>query len=84
MPAGATYTVIAPTRAVEMNVYMMSLGLLPSARALPTSYHGVSTTEHGSRARYVLAYDNPPLAEEARLLAVFPEGNVYERPETPK
>lgn len=80
VPAGATYTVIAPTRDVEMNLYMMSLGLLPDARALPMSYHGVSTTEHGVRARYVLAYDNPPLDEEARPLAVFPEGSVYERP----
>ena len=84
VPAGATYTVIAQTRDVEMNLYMMSLGLLPDARALPTSYHGISTTDHGARARYVLAYENPPLSEEARLRAVFPEGNVYERPGSPR
>ena len=80
VPAGATYTVTAPTRDVEMNLYMMSLGLLPDARGIPSSYYGVSTAERGARARYVLAYDNPPMSEDVRLRAGFPEGNVYERP----
>jgi len=83
VPAGATYTVIAPTRDVEMNLYMMSLGLLPDAQGFPSSYYGVST-EQGARARYVLAYENPPLSEEARVRAVFPEGSVYERPGSPR
>jgi hypothetical protein len=83
VPAGATYTVIAPTRDVEMNLYMMSLGLLPDARGLPSSYHGIST-EDGEHARYVLAYEDPPLSEEARLRVVFPEGKVYERPGAPR
>jgi hypothetical protein len=79
VPPGETYTVVAPTRDVEMNLFMMSLGLLPEARGLPSSYYEVPTPEIGSQARYVLAYENAPASGRVRLRAVFAEGQVYER-----
>jgi hypothetical protein len=84
LPPGATYTVIAPTRDVEMNLFMMSLGLLPEAEGLPSSYHGVPTPKIGSRARYVLAYQSslPPGAPLPR--AVFTDGTVSERRSPPR
>lgn len=80
VPPGATYTVIAPAGDVEMNLFMMSLGLLPRARPLPSSYYSVPAPQIGSRARYVLAYQNAAVGGPIRVRAVFDEGRVYERP----
>ena len=80
IPPGATYTVIAPTLDVEMNLFMMSLGLLPGARPMPSSYYEIPAPNVGSRARYVLAYQNAAVVGPVRVRAVFDEGRVYERP----
>ncbi len=78
VPPGTTYTVIAPTRDVEMNLFMMSLGLLPEAEGLPSSYYGVPTP-NGFRARYVLAYQSALQPGLHVPRAVFTDGTVYER-----
>ena len=84
VPPGTTYTVIAPTRDVEMNLFMMSLGLLPEAEGLPSSYYGVPTPEIGFRARYVLAYQSALQPGLHLPRAVFTDGTVYERRPPPR
>ena len=84
IPPGTTYTVIAPTRDVEMNLFMMSLGLLPEAEGLPSSYYGVPTPETGFRARYVLAYQSALQPGLHLPRAVFTDGTVYERRPPPR
>jgi hypothetical protein len=83
VPRGATYTVIAPTKDVEMNLFMLSLGLLPEAQALPSSYYGVPASE-GNRARFVLVYEEARRPEGLRLRESFPEGKVFERSGAPR
>jgi hypothetical protein len=82
VPATASYTVVAPTLDVEMNVLMMSFGLLPEARPMPSSYYGVPTPLAGGRARFVLSYDRARVPGPLRVVAAFDEGVIYERPET--
>ena len=83
MPAGASYTVIASNRDDEMYLYMLSLGVLPKQRALPTSYYGSPQTA-GLRARYVLSFGGrSPGTEGARVRFRSAEGAVYERPRVP-
>jgi hypothetical protein len=53
VPRGSTFTVLAPDRDTEMSLFMMSVGLLPEASPLPSSYYGQST-DIGDDARFVL------------------------------
>jgi hypothetical protein len=53
VPRGATLTVLAADREIEMSLFMMAVGLLPEASTLPSSYYGRSTAI-GDRARFVL------------------------------
>lgn len=78
VPPGTTYTVIAPTPEVELNLFMMSLGLLPEAEGVPSSYYGVPTPI-GFGARYVLAYQSALQPGLHLPRAVFTDGTVYER-----
>jgi len=64
VPAGASFTVVADDRDLEMSLYMMAVGLLPEAVALPSSYYGRSAPI-GERAGFVLKFegsasDHPP------------------------
>jgi len=64
VPHGATFTVAAADRDLEMSLYMMAVGLLPEAVALPSSYYGRSTPI-GERAGFVVEFegsasDHPP------------------------
>jgi hypothetical protein len=84
VPEGASYTVIASNPDDEMYVYMFSLGILPTQRALPTSYFG-NPYPFGLRARYVLSFGGrSPGTEGARLTFRTADGAVYERPEVPR
>lgn len=83
VPPGSSYTVLGPSPDVEMNLFMISLGLFPRAQGLPSSYYGVPAPEVGGQARYVLAFRRaaPPGLELRRSLD---EGAVYERPAATK
>jgi len=58
LSAGATYTILAPTRDAEMNLFMMSLGLyvVRGHLPIPSSYFGVDWPGRGAGADYVLDY----------------------------
>lgn len=58
LPAGATYTILAPTRDAEMNLLMMSLGLyVPRGHLpIPSSYFGVGWSGRGQGAEWALEY----------------------------
>jgi hypothetical protein len=78
LPRDAQFTVVAPIPQVELNLFMMSIGLLPRARPLPSSYYGVPASP-GSEARYVLAYQDAEVSGPVRVRAVFEQGRVLER-----
>jgi hypothetical protein len=54
IPAGSEYTVHASDADREMNLYMLSLGVFPRAKALPTHYYAMDFSVIGDRARYVI------------------------------
>jgi hypothetical protein len=84
MPEGASYTVIASNPDDEMYLYMFSLGLLPTQRALPSSYYG-NPQPVGLQARYVLSFGGrPPGTDGARVRFRSADGAVYERPAVPR
>jgi hypothetical protein len=79
IPAGASFTVLAPDRDDEMYLYMVSLGLLDRQVALPSTYFGVQWP-YGRDAKYVLAYGGrKPETEGLRLIYKSERGAVYER-----
>ena len=55
LPRGASFTILAPDRETEMSLFMMSVGLLPEASPLPSSYYGQSTAI-GEEARFILGF----------------------------
>jgi hypothetical protein len=80
VPAGASYTVLAPNRDEEMVLYMFSLGFFRKQKALPSSYAGTPSPAVGGQARYVVVYGAArPEAGSARLIQEVAEGAVYER-----
>ena len=80
VPAGASYTVQAPSVDDEMNLYMLSLGLLFRQEALPSSYYGIATPDPGRRARFVLVYGAAGArVGRGRLVRKIEGGAVYER-----
>jgi hypothetical protein len=80
VPAGASYTVLAPNRDEEMVLFMFSLGILRKQKALPSSYAGNLSPDVGSRARFVVVYGAArPEAGPTRLIRKVAEGAVYER-----
>lgn len=79
VPAGATFTVLAPDLDDEMFMYMVSLGLLDRQVGLPSSYFGAPQPS-GRDARYVLAYGGRrPETEGLRLIYEDERGAVFER-----
>jgi len=84
IPEGASYTVTAPNPDDETYLFMFSLGLLPTQRALPSSYYGNPQPE-GRQARYVLAFGSRRTGTDgARVRFRSADGAVYERPEVPR
>ena len=68
VPAGASYTVVAPDRGTAMSVFMFSRALLSDRVALPTTYWDAATAEVGATAEYVLAYRTAAEAEPGLLV----------------
>ena len=59
VPRGATFTVLARDKSREMELFMMSFGLLPEGVPLPSSYFRIPK-KIGERAEYVLAFECDP------------------------
>lgn len=80
IPAGQSYTTIAKDKGDEMLLFMLSLGVLTDRLPAASSYWKGPVAE-GARARYVVSYEcvDP---DGALLLRRFPEGCIWERPET--
>ena len=85
LPPGATYTILAPTRDAEMNLFMMSLGLYVARGHLPipSSYFGVDWPGRGEGADYVLDYGCRQTAPAPAETAVRVRGGCVLR-STPK
>ena len=79
VPRGATFTVLARDKAREMELFMMSFGLLPEGVPLPTSYF-LLPEKIGERAQYALAFECDPRGSPgAALIGRVPGGCVYRR-----
>lgn len=79
LPQGATYTIVARDRQTEMSLYMLSFGVLPECRGYPTSYYGMTTSDRGARARYVLSYRCGVDVPGAKLVQRVDDGCVWDR-----
>jgi hypothetical protein len=82
VPRGASFTVRAQDPIREMELFMVSLGVLPDRRALPSSYFA-GPAEAGAIAEYVLEFgcDSPGPAAGV-LVGRLPGGCVYRRGES--
>jgi hypothetical protein len=79
VPRRATFTVLARDKSREMELFMMSFGLLPEGVPLPTSYF-LEPEEIGDRAQYALAFECDPRGSPgAALIGRVPLGCVYRR-----
>jgi hypothetical protein len=84
VPPGASFTVLAPGLNREMSLFMISIGLMPDRRPLPTSYFE-GPDAAGARAEYVLAFQcDPRGAAGAVLIRRLPDGCVYRRGQAPR
>lgn len=79
VPAAATYTCRARDPVQEMNLHMVSLGLIRQATALPSSYYGRPLAELAGRARYVLVLGPLPPGLDAFEEVATVEGGVVVR-----
>lgn len=55
VPAGATFTIQAADSDTAMSLYMLAVGLLPDATAIPRTYYGQPVAASAS-ARFVVAF----------------------------
>ena len=79
IPAGATYTVLAPNPDTEMALLSFSYADLPDSVPMPSSYYGDEHPGVGERARYVIAYQCDAQEARVRLILRIAEGCVFER-----
>ena len=56
LPEDASYTVHAGGGTEEMELFMLSLALLPDRRALPSSYYGEPLPDVGEAAEWIVAW----------------------------
>lgn len=64
IPPGATFTVRAASAEVEMEAFMVAVGLIPHAQALPSSYYGVPQPRAGGEAEWVVVVGEASLSPE--------------------
>ena len=83
VPKGATFTVFAPDLRAEMELFMMSIGLLPDRVPVPASYFGNPLPERGAQAKYVLVFRCGPAPGGGTLVARVPDGCVFRRDAAP-
>jgi len=71
VPAGVTFTIRAAEPDTEMNLYVMAVGLLPQATAIPRTYYGQSVAD-SSPARFVMTFGDvaDDLGGAGRTIAV--------------
>jgi hypothetical protein len=80
IPGGESYTVRAKDRGQEMELHMLSLAVLVQNAPLPSSYWGKDLGATGSRARFVIFYQNQVApGPSERLVRTFPDGSLYRR-----
>ena len=77
VPPGAAFTVLAPDGRTEMNLFMMSIGVLPDRLALPASYFLVPIPESMKRAEYFLAFRCAAVPGGLVPVAQVPDGCIF-------
>jgi hypothetical protein len=80
IPPGSDYTVRSEPPDREMSLYMLSMGIFPRSRPVPSSYYLVPYLSLGNRAKYVIDENcrfagTPP----AQIIGRFPGGCVRRR-----
>jgi hypothetical protein len=84
VPDGASVTVRADSHAREVSLYILSLGLFPEARPIPTAYYDPPAEQQKRRARFVLSLRcQPPYRAGLEVVARLPEGCVFRDPAAP-
>ena len=79
IPPGASFTISAPDRETEMNLYMMAVSLLPESRPIPSSYYGLRV-ERSDEVRFVLEFGMQGIPRPGwRMISPLPGGCLLER-----
>ena len=78
VPPRARITAIARDDGQEMELFMLSVGLYPDARPVPTTYF-LKPQRHGAAAEWVLALDCDVPEGKASIAGRVPGGCVWRR-----
>jgi hypothetical protein len=82
VPNGATYTVKGQTLAGEMDLFAISLDVLPRAKAMPSSYLSYPLPD-GQKAKYVLVEGSGQCPPDATVMRPVEGGSVCIREQAP-
>ena len=79
LPEDASYTIEATTPGEEMDLFMMSLGILTSQTPHPATYYMRTTNGDELNARYVLSFDCTVVPLDTSVVARLDDGCICER-----
>lgn len=79
VPDGARFTVTAPSREQEHELYLLAVGAVPHATPLSATYFGFRQNEHIARASHILSFGGAPPFGDVRNICSPAFGVVYER-----
>ena len=80
MPERCRFTVRSSDFSLEMDVFMMAIGLLPSAYPRPSSYYEARLAQPPADVEYVLYFGEPPAELPGfRRVSMLHDGAIFRR-----
>ncbi|HTO76784.1 MAG TPA: hypothetical protein VMQ61_11980 [Thermoanaerobaculia bacterium] len=80
VPERCRFTVLSSDFSLEMDVFMMAIGLLPSAYPRPSSYYEAPLARRPADVEYVLYFGQPPAELPGfRRISTLHEGAIFRR-----
>jgi len=80
LPEHCRFTVLSSEFPLEMDLFMMAIGMLPAAIPRPSSYFEVPFARRPADAEYVLYFGAPPDELPGfRRISVLPAGAIFRR-----
>lgn len=79
VPRDSSYTIKAPDRTAEMELYMLSVGLFSGVKAYPASYLWAPQPGEGRQAQHILVYGNCDCPPDAKTMRPVEGGCVCTR-----
>lgn len=76
---GASFTLVGTTPEQEHEMYVLSVGAIPHAKPLPSTYFGFPHPENAAGARFIVAFGDAAAPAGAREVCRNDFGKVFER-----